>query len=168
MPIKSLENEEWKPLPGFETSYMVSSHGRIKSCMRYVKMGKGLRRNPEKLISQTVHPVTGHCRVQVSKNGKIKTIVIYRAVAQVFTDLPPDIVVHLDGNRQNNHFSNLTTGISNAKGQDHHKAVLNDTDVEEIRKMRMANIPVEQIATKLGISVAQVSKITSRKSRQDI
>ncbi len=49
--VKSLEGEEWRPIPGFEERYMLSNKKRIKSIERTVKCAMGTRTVPEKLIT---------------------------------------------------------------------------------------------------------------------
>jgi hypothetical protein len=170
--LKRLENEQWVGISGYEEFYEISDQGRVKSRFRYARSGAGMRRVPEKLMTQTVHPQTGHCRVQLSKKGKIKTMIVYKLVMEAYGKPKPDgyDIKHKDGNRQNNALSNLEWTIVHGSnsGEKHSKATLNDQDIEEIRAMRQAGIPVDQIATKMQISKSQVSKVASRKSRSDI
>ena len=164
-----MEKEEWESLPGYDGIYVISNLGRIKSCMRYARSGAGMRRVPERIMTQTVHPQTGHCRVQVSKRGKTKTLVVYKMVMEAFGDSGPQDheIRHIDGNRQNNSFGNLAWVPieSPNSGELHANATLNNVDVEEIRKLREGGMAVEQIADKMQISKAQVSKIASGNSR---
>ena len=165
-----LDKEVWKPIPGFE-EYQVSSEGRVKSVMRYARSGKGLRRVPEKLMTLSLHPESGHWRVQLSKQGKTKTFVVYKLVMEIHKqEEKPEgsHIAHLDGDTGNNSMANLAWQAKGSAGVTHQKASLNENDVEEIRSLRQSGMSVDQIATKMQISKAQVSKIANRKSRQNI
>jgi hypothetical protein len=173
MAVLSLENEQWERVPGYEEFYEVSDRGRVKSRFRYARSGAGMRRVAEKLMTQTVHPQTGHCRVQLSKRGKTKTHVVYKLVLEVHGGLlrpPKHDVKHVDGNRENNCLENLSWVPEEPKnlGVAHGKATLNSNDIQEIRMLRAAGMSVGQIATKLQVSKGQVSKVAAGKLRQHI
>lgn len=86
--------ELWKPILDFER-YEVSSLGRIRN----IETGRDIKsRNRE-----------GYRAVGLSKDGKKKSFNIHRLVAQAFIPNPNNspAVNHIDGNRANNHVSNL-------------------------------------------------------------
>lgn len=91
--------EEWKDIKGYEGLYKISNHGRIKSNKHY---------NKNKILK----PIIKNRRYQeisLTKNNKKKSVKIHRLVALHFI-LNPDNksqVNHKDGNKQNNHISNL-------------------------------------------------------------
>src|SRR5690554_6740663 len=59
--IKSLDGEEWVPIPSYEDSYMISTHGRVKAIdVPYVG---------ERLLKITTHK-RGHLTVSLSINNK--------------------------------------------------------------------------------------------------
>ncbi|HNX82189.1 MAG TPA: NUMOD4 domain-containing protein [Candidatus Omnitrophota bacterium] len=91
--------EVWKSVNGFEGYYEISSHGRLKS---YKKHSDGL------ILKQT-NVKGGYYSVVLSANGKTRSMRIHRIVAETFLSnaggLPE--VNHIDGNKQNNHISNL-------------------------------------------------------------
>jgi DNA-binding transcriptional regulator YiaG len=169
-----LDNEKWIPIPKYEELYEVSSEGRVKSKMRYVNAGKGLRRVGEKLMTQTVHPDSGHMRVQLSRLGKPNTFLVYKLVMEAYGggSRPPRFsIAHKDGDKTNNALSNLSWKERDdgfRSGCAHQHAALNGNDVEEVRALRQSGMTVDQIATKMQISKAQVSKIANYKSRQNI
>lgn len=78
--------------------FKISSHGRVK----------GVKRN--NLISTRVHEGYYDCRIK-NRNGDKKTPRIHQLVAQLFVEnsCPEtnNVVNHIDGNKLNNHFSNL-------------------------------------------------------------
>jgi len=100
--------EEWKDVAGYRGFYEVSNHGRIRSVDRTVfykykhRLFKGKIRKQR--LTHDGYPV-----VSLSKKGVKKVVRVHRLVAQAFIPNPekkPE-VNHIDGNKQNNHFSNL-------------------------------------------------------------
>lgn len=88
----------WKNVPGFE-EYMVSSDGEVKS----FKNGK------ETILKSAELYKTGYRHVSLWNNNKQKTYTVHRLVALTFIPNPenkPEIN-HIDGDRKNNHLSNL-------------------------------------------------------------
>lgn len=105
--LKMIEEEQWKPITGFEDYYEISSHGKIRSLPR-VKIdtlgrkqrvkGRVLKLNIRSQNTKFVH---------LWVNGKDNCRQVHRLVAEHFigySDLP---VNHKDRNRLNNHVSNL-------------------------------------------------------------
>lgn len=86
--------ENWKPVPSYEELYEVSDHGNVKS----------LRLNRLLKPSKTT---TGYRKIELYKNGVCKSFKIHRLVLYAFEGVKSDLVNHEDGNRLNNHLSNL-------------------------------------------------------------
>lgn len=102
LPHSLIEGEEWRPIPGYEGRYEVSSEGRVRSWAR--KDGPHLRR-----------PSTGDQRyhsVTLCRDGRHEQRAIHTLVALVFIGPRPEgmEVRHLDGNSHNNRAANLTYG----------------------------------------------------------
>ena len=87
--------EEWRPVPGYEGVYEVSSTGRIKSLAR------------TKTIRQRLHPVTarmmkqtlsgnrrwgGYPSVNLCVNARRKMMRVHRIVAAAFIGLTPRVL----------------------------------------------------------------------------
>jgi hypothetical protein len=115
-----LLNERWVPVHGYEGFYEVSDHGRIKSCKRF-RRGRsgGMVPLPEKIMRVTVKKRSAsgrtlpYAEVRLRK-GQVRTerckaFLVHRLVAQAFVgELYEGAQVdHLDGDHQNNHYSNL-------------------------------------------------------------
>lgn len=110
--------EVWKPIDGYEGLYEVSSFGNVRS---YKKSRWGLRDNPKILNGfMGKHYLT----VVLCKDKKI-TKYIHRLVAIAFIPNPEHHkeVNHIDGNKTNNHVSNLEW-VSHAGNMKH--AIKND------------------------------------------
>lgn len=96
-------NDNWKPVVGFETNYIVSNSGVVVSTGAYIKSRKGKRVNQ--------HPTTtsAYLYVKLWKGGKMYNRSVHRLVALAFIPNPDNLPVvnHLDGDKTNNHVSNL-------------------------------------------------------------
>jgi hypothetical protein len=110
--IEDLTGEQWKPVLGFEDSYMVSNLGRIKSMYRQSRK-PGLKNNPSvmlrpKIMKQNIQP-TGYRIVQLSKSGRVKGLPVHRIIAMAFIPNPDNkpFINHIDANPSNNDLSNL-------------------------------------------------------------
>lgn len=93
---------EWRDLYNFEDYYMISEYGDIKS----KKTGK-----VRKLRSNVRH---GYLDVDLYKEGKVYYKRVHRLVAETFLQLPDQhtnkVVMHLDNDKTNNHYTNLKWG----------------------------------------------------------
>lgn len=89
--------EVWKDIVNYETLYQVSNHGNIKN-LKTNRILKPTKQN------------TGYMFVTLSKpqQGR-KTVSVHRLVATAFIPNPNNFpqVNHTDGNKENNHCSNL-------------------------------------------------------------
>lgn len=109
--------EIWKPIPGYEEHYAASNLGRIKSIRRVVKDVKDgkerVRVFSEKILRFNTRKKDGRRSVMLSKNGRLKRILVSRLVCLAFHGLPPEgkeNVLHYDDNCQNNIPENLRWG----------------------------------------------------------
>lgn len=103
--------EEWKDIPGFEGLYKISSFGRVKSMekIRVVGHGTQVMVYPEIILKQTNNG--NYQLVMLSSFGKRKMRKIHRLVAIAFVENPMMFIYnevnHKDGDKLNNHYSNL-------------------------------------------------------------
>jgi hypothetical protein len=96
-------NEEiWKPVVGFPL-YEVSSHGRVRS---WNNNRWGKRKTPKLLTLGKYR--TGYLRVNIHS----KYMSVHRLVCETFNPNPNNlpVVLHLDNDPTNNHFTNLKWG----------------------------------------------------------
>jgi hypothetical protein len=119
--IESYADERWLPVVGFEGLYEVSSHGRVRSVDRIVKLDnhpklKQRTMRGRLLFQKTNRPVAAgsYIRKQVAlwKNNKEQTVNVARLVAEAFLPNPSGLmfVLHLDDDATNNCVSNLQWG----------------------------------------------------------
>lgn len=100
--------EIWKDIPGYEGYYQASNKGRIKSLLFQSNIyNKKFQREKIMKPKKTKDNCT---RVELWKDGKHETQLVYRLVALAFLGKPPKdktTVNHKDGNRLNNNIENL-------------------------------------------------------------
>ena len=95
-------NEIWRDIECYEGLYQVSNCGRVKS------LGNG-KTNSKEIIMKLGELKNGYLKVDLSKDGKVKTYYVHRLVAQAFISNPDNLqqVNHKDENKENNCGSNL-------------------------------------------------------------
>jgi len=160
--------EIWKDIAGYEGCYQVSNKGRMKSLLRVVKhLTGGKLTVSEKIL--TLKDRNGYDHISLWKENIEKRFKVHRLVAQAFIPNPENKpqVNHIDGDRKNNHVSNLewVTGKENAqhaiktgltvspRGVDVPISKLKDADVIEMRKLRHNGLEYPVIAKMFGVAV---------------
>ena len=100
--------EIWKPVNNYETLYLVSNLGRIKSRDNYVFNGKGYYLKKGRILKQSF-TTTGYKKVELIKNKIKKSKRIHRLVAEDFLQSVEgkNIVNHKNGNKLDNSCDNL-------------------------------------------------------------
>lgn len=158
-----LPDELWRPVPNF-ADYYVSNYGRTKS----------FKQSKVKIIKPALNK-HGYLFVGLSKEGKQKNFYVARLVAELFIpnpDLKPE-VNHRDGNKLNNHVSNLEwmthaensqhavdTGLYVAPlGYDvYNAALIDDADILYIRN-NPDNLTRKQLAEIFNCKPATISRV---------
>ncbi len=170
--IKMPKSGNWAKVKGW-SDYLVSDNGEIWS----------IRRGRER----KVWSVPGkYPRVTLAKNGIEKTLSVHRLVAVAFITNPLNkrTINHIDGNKQNNHVTNLEWNTMSenmvhaveiglvkppvlGNGETHKAAKLSNVDVQMIRVLLNAkDFTLKQIAKRFGICDGHVSDIKYGKTRQ--
>jgi hypothetical protein len=101
---------EWRDIKGYEGIYEVSNTGLVRSHKDKTTTNKhGKVKKWNQIILKQKVGSDNCCRVNLHKDRKAKTFLIHRLVAFAFLEKPEgkDFVNHIDGNRLNNHLSNL-------------------------------------------------------------
>lgn len=122
----------------------------------------------------------GYMMVSYMRSGVRYKKSVHRLVAKAFVDgwFQDATVDHVDGNRLNNHASNLqwvtraeNTRRQNAdgrgvpKGEAHPNAKLRNAQIQEIFEMRGKGISCEKIGKHFNVSGSLIHKITTGKRR---
>jgi hypothetical protein len=152
------EQEEWRPVVGYEGRYEVSSHGRVK---RLAFTGKSNYQYPEKMIAPSMscgYPFVG----MRDADGKQNAPRVHVLVAEAFIGKRPKgkVVNHIDFDKTNNHVSNLEY-VTNRENIQHsaryarHKGALTMDQVQALRSLveRDPAIDLEYVAQRLGVHV---------------
>lgn len=167
-----IDVEIWKSIPSYEGKYEISSHGNIRrapwvNC--FGSVSHGYLRKP--------YVRRGYKVIGLNFCGKRKKYHVHILVAKVFIgDRPHGMEIrHLDGNKLNNHISNLQYGTPKENGEDRVKhnhsprgvrngfSKLSNNDVLEIRRLRAEGYCRKFVADMFGINVDYVSEITANK-----
>lgn len=98
--------ENWKDIKGYEGLYQISDKGIVKGVDRVLVYNAEKTKQWKGKVIKTIIDGLGYCRVSLCKNGKVKTHKIHRLVAESFLNGEGHIN-HKDGNKLNNHVSNL-------------------------------------------------------------
>ena len=171
--VESLDGEQWRPMPGWEGFYEVSSFGRVRTVYREaLQTGNGgktyLRKKPQKL-RKTQPNLDGYLQVSLSVGDRRGMASVARSVCEAFHGKPysDEEAAHKDGNRLNNRADNLTWKTPTANKYDRvlhgtHGQKLTLDDVREIR--RSVTQSHGQLATRFNVSPMTIRKVRSGKT----
>lgn len=106
------EEEEWRPVVGYEGSYEVSDQGRVRSLDRTYLRGTTRVVIRGRLL-KFVTTRSGHLSLHLSIDGVTKGFLVHRLVALAFLGPPPTgkpYVLHGPGGPADNRLSNIRWG----------------------------------------------------------
>jgi hypothetical protein len=109
-------DERWVSAPGYEGSYEVSDHGRVRALARLDTIG---RRRNSKVLSQR-KAQSGHLSVALRANNERRTWPVHVLVLTAFVGPRPGNLecCHWDDNPANNHLVNLRWGTRSENAKD--------------------------------------------------
>jgi len=155
--------EVWKPVPGYEGIYEISNFGKVNS----IKDGE---RFPRKLNATTHY--TSFSAKKLPEHKSQKSFYIHRLVAQVFIGPRPEgcIIRHLDGDRRNNHVSNLAYGTKEENVADtiahgscakenNGRALFTNAGVLAVKMLIERGVSLSEIARGCGVSISTIHAI---------
>lgn len=109
-----MSEEIWKPVRGYESTYMVSNYGNVKSLPRNTTKGK--------ILKLYTNRRNGYVYVDLSQNNKQSLKRVHILVLEAFTDYVSRAdrrigIDHIDGDKTNNRLDNLepVTGKENMR-----------------------------------------------------
>lgn len=90
-------DDELKPIKGYEGLYSIDRNGNVFSHKR------------KRYLSLKAENSRGYIQVGLYKGEKVKMFCVHKLVAMTYIPNPNNLPVvdHLDGNKKNNHISNL-------------------------------------------------------------
>ena len=178
-----------KDIKGYEDLYSITNFGRIYS-----------KRNSIYLtLDKSVQPQTTYLRAVFQDNGRIERHLVHRLVAESFLKEPSETLVkeclksgsdvvlinHKDGNKQNNHFSNLEWSDRSEQmyhaydlqlkksqiGIENKNSKLTSDDIKEIRKLyvrQSKEYGTVALAKKYGVTDSVIGLIIRNKSYKNV
>jgi hypothetical protein len=169
--------EIWKDVKGFEGRFKISNIGNVLSINgRY----KG-----DRLLTPCLD-TEGYYVTDLRMTPIKRRVRIHSLVAEHFIDKPEGLnypcVNHKDGNKINNHFSNLEwvskkdncihavdTGLHDQKGSKHHNSKLTESEVIEMRNLyNEFTIRHRAICVLYGVTREQARDVINRKNWKHI
>lgn len=101
--------ETWSPVKGYVGYYEVSTLGRVRRLPKLLTNYLGVKRFYKGRILKLIRNPNGYLKVELSRNGKRKQLLVHRLVATAFLRNPQKkrTVNHRDSNRSNNYLDNL-------------------------------------------------------------
>jgi len=161
----------WRESPLSGSNYLVSNNGLVFSKKKLRLLAK---RNNNK----------GYEMVGLFIEGKVKFMLVHRLVASAFTEGMSEVnnqVNHIDGDKANNHYSNLEW-VNNSKNQIHARLTglnknigencllskIKESDVFVIKDMISKGASQSFVAKKFGIHQSNVSLIVNNKTWKKI
>lgn len=174
-----MKKEIWVPVYGWHR-YLVSDRGNVKT-MFGTGRGGGERLTTPKLMSPQINK-NGYLYIMLYGNGKKRNIQVHRLVAANFLSRSEKLhVAHLDGNKTNNAFENLTwcTAAENNEHKRRHGTLLmgdkiKNAKIDEFTAKRILRfrqwygLRLVDIAKKLNLPVGIITKICRRETWKHI
>lgn len=177
--------EIWKDIPMLEGFYQISNFGNVRSMDRVVsRMGLHPNTIKGKIMKFSINR-DGYVYYRLYKESKKKMIFPQREVAKLFLQNPYNKkeVNHIDGNKLNNHFSNLewatrvenmnhafTNKLHDLNGERCANSKLSNNDVLNIRRLFIKNgkLRYKEIAMMYKVSPATIGSIVKSKTWKHI
>lgn len=167
----------WLEIDGYGGRFKISNNGDVKSLERKVKRRSNSFRLQKEMIKKKRVTSFGYETVLLSINKKYKHYFVHVLVAKHFISPKPSPnhqVNHVDGNKLNNHVSNLEwvtpgenrkhgfrLGLINQDGEKHPSAKLNNKNVIHILTSKGSS---GSLSKKFGVTVSTINRIRAKKS----
>ena len=162
-----MENEEWRPIPGWEGRYEVSTLGRVRSLPRTYRATFGLVTTKIRVLRPSEEK-NGYRSIHLNPGNVRKSI--HSVVAEAFYGPRPPghDILHLNGNRADNRLENLRYGTRSENHRDCYNygsrqgpGKLYREQVFEIRKLLAQGVMQKEIAAKYGVNPSAIRDIKS-------
>ena len=170
-------SEIWKDVPNFEGSYQVSNMGRVRSVDRVVTFKDGSMRKLKGKVLKSYLNNVGYELLKLSNDGRGNTKTVHRLVLETFkphVNMNDLQVNHIDGNKSNNHLTNLEwvtardnilhahdLGLIKNRGEDSPRAKLSKADVLEVLQRLDTGEMHKDIGLDYGVSRRCITDINT-------
>lgn len=154
--------EIWVDIKGYETKYQISSFGNVKSLARMQGYGKGYLK-PEQILKPQ-KDTDGYLMVNISAGGRrSRSLKIHQLVANHFIGIIPQFkgfeVCHRDGNKTNNHVSNLYIGSGYTNLVDKYTHGRTKLSINDVREIKESTEGYKILATRYGVKPHRIWEI---------
>lgn len=172
-----IDGELWEYIPDYESVYGISSHGRVFSYPRTESVassrtGGHHRYRAGKFLTPKVGNA-GYSQIGLYLNGKCKRHLVHRLVAKAFIVNPDNLkeVNHIDGDKLNNHYSNLewstrklnslhsTQILKKNRGENNSFSLLTEQQVLEIKDLLLSGHSQKDIAAQFNVTNHAIYRI---------
>lgn len=145
----------WKPIPNFEEIYEISEFGNVRN----IKTGRAM---------SSFNNGRGYLILSLSRKGQYHKS-IHRLVASAFIKNSNMTVNHKDGNKLNNHYSNLEyltlkDNINHALKIGKGNRKLSNKDVLDVREEYSKGIDFTTLKKKYNVSKQSIYCIVKKKT----
>jgi hypothetical protein len=165
--LRKLEDEVWKEISFTDFKYEVSNYGRVRSYCQNSENGKIL--NPSQ--------IGGFKVVSLKYKNKSKHFLVHKLVAEEFVtkdSKDQTVVLHLDWNKANNHYTNLQWTTKEESYKRMHKRLqeerkkkgkvvtyskLKKEEVALVKSMLKRGVKQKLIAKMFCVSEMQITRI---------
>jgi hypothetical protein len=106
--------EQWKPVVGYESTYVVSDAGRVKRIESVVWNCKGYYLTRKERVLKPGNDKDGYQLIGLCQNGVRTTKKVHRLVLEAFVGPAPEgaLTRHLNGDCRDNRLENLAWGTA--------------------------------------------------------
>lgn len=164
----------WVDIPGWELRYKISENGDVQSKDMQVNAKGGATAIRQGRILSPVRKNNGYLCVTLTDGINRPQIAIHRLVARAFIgECPIGLhVLHGDGNKSNNHFTNLRYGTpaDNHEDTKRHgrrlfgeKSPVAKLDTEAVIHIRTSSRNGVELAKMYNVSAAHISAVRRRR-----
>lgn len=165
---------KWCDIQGWETRYEISEFGDVRSKDMRVGARSGAIAIRKGRLLASVRKNNGYLCVTLTDGVNRPQVSIHRLVARAFIgECPLGLhVLHGDGNKENNHFTNLRYGTpaDNHKDTKRHgrrlfgeKSPVAKLDTEAVIHIRTSSRNGVELAKMYSVSAAHISAVRSRR-----